>query len=266
MTHLRSLAAALIASVVATSTGAPAHAGFSDRPGDFDYYALVLSWSPSVCLDGHDSDPQCNSKRPYAFVVHGLWPQYDKGWPSDCGSGNEPRVPQQIVNDTIDAVPTEKLMNHEWQTHGTCSGLPMRGYFELARKLYKGITIPAKYSNLSAPLDVTVPDLRSDLLKANPQLQSNMIAIDCQKNGRLREIHFCYSKDGAPARCGRNEVQGKMCRTDLVTLPPVRGVGLNGETAADATVGKSDHYIKTHKKHWYNGIFQRAPFSPAVRD
>ena len=260
----RVLAASMLALTMAIAVSPAARAGFSDRPGDFDYYALVLSWSPSFCLGGHDSDPQCSSARPYAFVVHGLWPQYDKGWPSNCGSGNEPRVPPQIVSDVIDTIPTEKLMNHEWQTHGTCSGLAMRGYFDLARKLYKTITIPAKYTNLTAPLDETVPDLRTDLLTANPQLRADEIAIDCEKNGRLREIHICYSKDGAPVRCGRNEVQAKMCRTDLVTLPPVRGVGLNGQTAASvdaANAGKSDHYKRTHKKHWYNGILQRAPFS-----
>ncbi len=266
MTFVRSLAAALLAATLTASSGAPASAGFSDRPGDFDYYALVLSWSPSFCLDGHGSDPQCTAKRPYAFVVHGLWPQYDKGWPSDCGTGREPRVPDRIVSDVIDTIPTEKLMNHEWQAHGTCSGLGMRGYFDLTRKLYKSITIPAKYSNLASPLDVTVPELRSDILKANPQLKPSMIAIDCGKNGRLKEIHFCYSKDGVPTACGRNEIQGKMCRADTVTLPPVRGVSLSGGTAADALSGKSDHYKKTHKKHWYDGIFQRAPLSPLARD
>jgi ribonuclease T2 len=266
---LRSLAVPLLAAILALGGGTSARAGFSDRPGDFDYYALVLSWSPSFCLsDGgsHGSDPQCASKRPYAFVVHGLWPQYDKGWPSDCGSGREPRVSDQIVNETIDAIPTEKLMNHEWQAHGTCSGLSMRDYFGMARKLYKSITIPAKYTNLSSPLDVTVPELRTDLLKANPQLKPNMIAVDCGRNGQLKEIHVCYSKDAQPAACGRNEIQGKMCRADTVTLPPVRGVGLNGGTAADATVGKSDHYKKTHKKHWYNGIFQRTPLDARPRN
>ena len=275
MTLHRSLAAPLLAAVLALFATAPTHAGFSDRPGDFDYYALVLSWSPSFCLaqDGaHASDPQCSARRPYAFVVHGLWPQYDKGWPSNCGAGNEPRVPRQIVDDVIDAIPTEKLMNHEWQTHGTCSGLTVGNYFGLARALYKGISIPPKYANLTAPLEVTVPDLRSDLLRANPQLQSSMIAVDCESNGRLREIHFCYAKDGKPAACGRNEVQGKMCRTDLVTLPPVRGVGLNGGVAGVTSPSNNPsandqssnpdnqaHYKKHHKKHWYNGIFQRGP-------
>ncbi len=272
MLLFRSVVVAILTAILAVLSSPPASAGFSDRPGDFDYYALVLSWSPSFCLSAggsHASDPQCSSSRPYAFVVHGLWPQYDKGWPSNCGSGREPRVPQQIVSDVIDTIPTEKLMNHEWQTHGTCSGLAMRGYFDLARKLYKTLTIPAKYSNLTSPLDVTVPELRRDLLAANPQLRPDEIAIDCEGNGRLREIHICYSKDGAPARCGRNEVQGKMCRSDLVTLPPVRGVGLNGDTAASvdaANASKSDHYKRTHKKHWYNGIFQRSRAVAAPRD
>ncbi|MGI9404557.1 MAG: hypothetical protein ACR2OF_08650, partial [Hyphomicrobium sp.] len=48
--------------------------------GEFDYYALVLSWSPTECLTSTRgrSDAQCarrDGKR-YGFVLHGLWPQY----------------------------------------------------------------------------------------------------------------------------------------------------------------------------------------------
>ena len=55
-----------------------------DVPGHFDFYVLSLSWSPSFCAtaaergSGREANAQCGV-RPYAFVVHGLWPQYDKG-------------------------------------------------------------------------------------------------------------------------------------------------------------------------------------------
>ena len=43
------------------------------QPGEFDYYALVLSWSPTHCAstDRNDSDPQCSRRdgRRYLGVV-----------------------------------------------------------------------------------------------------------------------------------------------------------------------------------------------------
>src|SRR5215470_7016408 len=45
--------------------------------GQFDYYVLALSWSPSFCeiATGNARRQQCGV-RPFSFVVHGLWPQY----------------------------------------------------------------------------------------------------------------------------------------------------------------------------------------------
>ena len=48
-----------------------------NEPGQFDYYVLALSWSPSFCeASGERGTPpqqQCGA-RAYSFVVHGLWP------------------------------------------------------------------------------------------------------------------------------------------------------------------------------------------------
>ena len=62
--------------------------------GDFDFYVLALSWSPSYCaIEGDGADPaQCANGRPYAFVVHGLWPQYEKGYPRDCETSAAPEA------------------------------------------------------------------------------------------------------------------------------------------------------------------------------
>ena len=64
-------------------------AGAQDRwqnaPGQFDYYVLSLSWSPSFCetATGNARRQQCGA-RPFSFVVHGLWPQYERGFPESC--------------------------------------------------------------------------------------------------------------------------------------------------------------------------------------
>src|SRR5262245_819748 len=55
------------------------------QAGVFDYYLLALSWSPTYCAErrGTAYDQQCDVRqgRPYAFVLHGLWPQNERGWP-----------------------------------------------------------------------------------------------------------------------------------------------------------------------------------------
>lgn len=224
---LSRLAAPVLAAAMALGAIQPAVAGLGDRPGDFDYYALVLSWSPSFCLSGngaHEGDPQCGTSRPYAFVMHGLWPQFDVRWPEDCDVGGaSTTVPPDLARSMLDIMPSDKLVQHEYEKHGTCSGLDMGAYFLMARRLFTSIRIPPKYVNLPNELQVPLETLRGDLLAANPQLRPGMIAVDCDKHGRLVEVHVCYSKAGEPQECGRNEVQAKMCRQDTISMPPVRG-------------------------------------------
>jgi ribonuclease T2 len=243
LTFLTRLAASGFAAMLALAAVPPAHAGMSDRPGDFDYYALVLSWSPSFCLSGsgsHEGDPQCSANRPYAFVLHGLWPQYDVHWPEDCNVGNDPTtVPDDLARSMLDIMPSDKLVQHEYGKHGTCSGLDMGAYLLMARRLFTSINVPPQYKNLSAPLQEPLSQLRDDLLSANKQFGPGMIAVDCDKNGRLVEIHFCYSKAGEPQNCGRNEIQAKMCRQDAISMPPVRGAVANG-ASPDPQQGTAD--------------------------
>jgi len=100
--------------------------------GQFDFYVLSLSWSPSFCAaaaereGGHAPTPQCGA-RPYSFVVHGLWPQYDRGFPEYC-QVPAPRLDRGIVSSMLDLMPAPRLIFHEWDRHGTCSGLSPRAY------------------------------------------------------------------------------------------------------------------------------------------
>ncbi|MEL7275780.1 MAG: ribonuclease T, partial [Pseudomonadota bacterium] len=60
----------------------------SDSAGEFDYYVLALSWSPSWCAaegDARGAD-QCDPRHDHGFILHGLWPQYESGYPEYCRS------------------------------------------------------------------------------------------------------------------------------------------------------------------------------------
>ena len=206
--------------------------------GKFDYYVMSLSWSPSYCAgQSRDSyDPQCNARngRPYAFVLHGVWPQFEKGWPQDCQSPDRGFVPRPVANRMLDIMPSDKLVFHEYRKHGTCSGLGVDGYFDMARSLYNKVKIPSKFSNISDPRTfVSRDELIADIISANPGMKADGIAVECGGPGpRLKEVRICFDKGGNFRSCGRNENQARMCSAARIYVPPVRGAVTRPEPAA----------------------------------
>ena len=248
------MAAALTISATGFSIEGRAQADRGGMPGDFDHYILALSWSPTYCngrggegesdrgqYDGWDrgagpsdgrqgssgrgSDQQCSGERPYAFVLHGLWPQYDRrGWPEFCQSSNRPWVPEETVDGMMDIMPSRRLVIQEYRKHGICSGLDPRQYFDAARKAFRSVRIPEQLQDLSQPLSVSPEALRKAFLEVNPQLTPDMIQIVCSRN-LLRELRICFTKDLAPRSCSQNEQNRRLCTFSTVTMPPVRGGG-----------------------------------------
>ena len=122
------------------------------RPGDFDFYVLALSWSPAFCESTGASrgSAQCDPGRRLGFVVHGLWPQHERGYPSQCDSRNPPRY---VIDETADIFPDSGLARHQWRKHGTCSGLDPASYFRAVRRAHGMVTIPEPLQALSRRRD-----------------------------------------------------------------------------------------------------------------
>ncbi len=206
--------------------------------GKFDYYVMSLSWSPSYCAGqpSGSGDVQCSprSGRPYSFVLHGVWPQFEKGWPQDCASADRGFVPRPVANKMLDIMPSDKLVFHEYRKHGTCSGLGVDGYFEMARSLYNKVKIPQRYVDVTDPrMFVSTPDLLADFVAANPGLKPDGIVVDCGGAGpRLKEVRICFDKGGNFRSCGRNENQSRMCKADRVYVPPVRATNIKSVPSA----------------------------------
>lgn len=198
--------------------------GERNAPGQFDYYALVLSWSPTYCADsGPRDDAQCNRRdgRRYSFILHGLWPQYDDGYPSDCRLPRRPFVPDNVISSMLDIMPSRGLIIHEYRAHGTCSGLDPARYFATAHRLFDTINIPQRFQNPFKTQVASPADIRRDFAQANPNFKPDMIAVVCGSKG-LREVRICLSKDGQPRSCGQNENPRKLCASDRVVIPPTR--------------------------------------------
>jgi len=194
------------------------------EPGQFDYYVLALSWSPSYCEARQDRSPnrtldrQCGG-RPFSFVVHGLWPQYDRGFPSYC-QVPAPRLNREIVGSMLDLMPSPRLIFHEWDQHGTCSGLSPRAYFEHVRKARGAVKIPPEFVDLDRPITVAPGEVADAFLKANPGLPRAAVSVFCDRKW-LTEVRICLGKDFSFRDC--TESRRNACRIDKARMPAVRG-------------------------------------------
>jgi ribonuclease T2 len=195
-----------------------------NEPGKFDFYVLALSWSPSFCEAAHEQSPQRRPSqqcgpRPYSFVVHGLWPQYERGFPEYC-KVPAPRLARTIVSSMLDLMPAPGLIYSEWDKHGTCSGLSERGYFEAIRKARAVMKIPERFVEPAAMQTVAPGEITKEFLAANPGMTPGAISVTCDSR-RLREIRVCLTKDFQFRDC--EEISRRSCSREKLAVPPVRG-------------------------------------------
>lgn len=181
--------------------------------GAFDYYVLSLSWSPQYCAtEARPNDSQC--ERPYAFVAHGLWPQNEQGYPEHCGRGEY--LENDLIADLLPIMPSKSLIIHEWQKHGTCSGLSAARYFDTLQRAYRSVHIPPRYQQVSDYLSTSAADIEADFIAANPGLDRSMLAMQC-KGQYLQELRVCLTKNLKPRTCSR-ELRDR-CGQQVVLRP-----------------------------------------------
>jgi ribonuclease T2 len=213
---LASLALATAVTLSAIPVAPPVRAA---TVGDFDFYLLALSWSPGFCNTGgaDKAREQCATGAKLGFVVHGLWPQNDHGWPQNCGQSGFPTRAQ------LDAIrglyPDDGLARHEWRVHGTCAGKSPADYFADVRQARQAIKIPDPYVAPTSAQTVATLDVARAFMAANPGLRLDAMSVTC-RSGTLEEVRICFSKDLKQFRTC-NEVAQNSCRTRSVEVPPV---------------------------------------------
>lgn len=189
-----------------------------DISGEFDYYVMSLSWSPNWCaLEGDArNSPQCD--RDFGWVLHGLWPQYHRGYPSYCNT-TERQPSRQMTSEMPDIMGTSGLAWHQWKKHGVCSGLSATAYYALSREAYGTITRPEIFRRLEDTVKLPAEVVEQAFIEANPELEPDMITITC-KDGHIQETRVCLSKDLSPVPCGRDVVRD--CTMTDALFEPVR--------------------------------------------
>jgi ribonuclease T2 len=178
----------------------------------FDYYLLNLSWSPEFCYS-HPNAAECASHS--TFVLHGLWPQNNDGtYPENCSNAPGPTDPSAFS----DIYPESGLLEHEWHTHGTCSGLGAGDFFSTARTAYRSVVIPRKLANLTAQSSMSPSEIMNLFMVDNPRIPRESFAVSCGNN-YLTAVEICLDKSLHPIQCGPGI---RSCRAVVIRVPPPR--------------------------------------------
>ena len=205
----------------ALATAATArHHGHRNKPpaeaGQFDYYLLSLSWSPSYCLAHSEDRAQCT--RGFGFVLHGLWPQDQSGgYPENCTPGAQLSSDAAALGQSL--FPSPKLMQHEWERHGTCSGMDAVAYFKTADRALAAVKVPAVMETPRAALSMTAADILAAFHGANPRLPENGMTVACSR-AELSEVRVCLTKDLVLTACGRGVRNS--CPDVALSIPAAR--------------------------------------------
>ncbi|OAJ33104.1 T2 family ribonuclease [Piscirickettsia salmonis] len=169
--------------------------------GDFDHYVFAQTWLPQFCESKTDNS-SCKNKTSTSLelTIHGLWPNYaaSGSWPascvnspgcddptSSCGVDYNKLKPIQDSLDQYMPGGEDFLWNHEWQKHGTCSGLDQEPYFTAA------LNLETKLPTLQ---DVSSPTSLEKL----QQVFNNKATFYCSKDKEtgkvyLKEVHTYWS-------------------------------------------------------------------------
>ena len=182
----------------------------------YDFLVLTLTWSPSHCeAEGAEANrQQCD--RDLGFVVHGLWPQFERGWPEFCDHDGPRRVPEQLVRQYLDIMPSAGLMGHQWRKHGSCTGLDQRDYFRLVRAARERVSIPARFKAPSQAQAIAPDRVEAEFIAANPGMKADGIAVSCDGR-RLADVRICLDNDLEFRSC-RN-VDARACRLPQAAMP-----------------------------------------------
>ncbi len=190
----------------------------NNAAGQYDYYLVSLSWSPSFCETHPDEKEQCG-ERGFGFVLHGVWPQYLRGYgPQHCAANQQPD--DATILRTLAFMPSRHLVQHEWETHGACTGLSPAEYFALADRAFASLKIPGAFTAAQSAAQLSAKDVANAFVAANPGMDDSMLAVTCNRL-ELSEVRVCMDKDLHLQSCGKGVTS--QCPSGTLRIPLVRG-------------------------------------------
>jgi ribonuclease T2 len=186
---------------------------YSNLNSSIDYFRLSLSWSPTYCHGKYHLNNSFQCQHPFSFIVHGLWPSTIKkdnrshsirSHPRNCR--NEKEISIDLIRKYFCLMPSEHLMQAEWEKHGTCYWEKPKDYFEKINTLYSKIHLPNDINEILNNQTITKrlrrEYIKQSFLNINPQLTSDHIDVMMiHKGKKLREVAFCYDHQFNHIKC-----------------------------------------------------------------
>lgn len=197
---------------------ARSHKKAQGAAGQFDYYVLSLSWAPDFCATAGNNGTanECGVGKRVGFVVHGLWPQDTASLgPENCGPASPVAAP--IVKFALGFYPTASLVQHEWATHGTCSGLSPGDYFNAVAQARTSVQIPVQFTAMTEQTQEGTSQIESQFASTNASFPAQAFRATCTQ-GNLQEVRVCFSKSLAPMACTTSA--GECTAPGMTILPP----------------------------------------------
>jgi len=163
-------------------------------------YTLALSWTPQFCASTSARSMQCDKRNGrFGFILHGLWPDgKGRSWPQYCKPASA--ISRAVVAENFCSTPSPQLMQHEWAKHGTCMAKDANAYFDRARSLYQGLTLPdMRY--LAGEPRLTAGQLSAAIARKNAGMTVDMIRVRSNRYGMLTDVWVCLDTAFKPSRC-----------------------------------------------------------------
>ena len=184
-----------------TATKRKSSGGSKGKP-KFDYYLLALSWAPTFCASHpQDKSSECKTGNHATFVLHGLWPQADSGQPPMSCKPASP-VSSSIARHMLEYMPSRSLIQHEWEKHGTCSGLSAADYFKNVENAFTAVKVPDEFKNLDHKQNFALKDVEQKFAQAN-NAPEEAFRISCHA-GELISVEACLTKDLQYQACSKS--------------------------------------------------------------
>jgi ribonuclease T2 len=219
MAKPRTSLACFILLTLTAAASAQSHKGSKPRApetptGPFDYYVLSLSWAPAFCAQpgaAAASPKECAPGRGIGFIVHGLWPESVAGKsPESCATAKP--VPKSVVDFVLRDMLTPALVQHEWATHGICTGLSPFAYFSSIVEARAAVQIPVQITSVEDEIRESPGQIETQFSAANPSFPKTAFRTFCPR-GEFQEERICFDKNLGPQACSAS--------ADACALPAV---------------------------------------------
>ncbi|GAC1336881.1 MAG: hypothetical protein NVSMB18_00840 [Acetobacteraceae bacterium] len=199
------------------SLATPARAQGDPRAGGFDYFLLSLSVAPSFCAlsSRNASIEECRQLTAAEFqqtplTIHGLWPNRAR-----LSSNRQPQNcpgPDLVLSDGLQAQLRRympggpRLEQHEWEKHGTCSGLDPEQYFAAAAQWAATANDTIGAAMLAQGSTVRIDPLLQAVAARDKALAAAVV-VSCRfprgnREALVEEIRVVLSKDFRPLPAG----------------------------------------------------------------